>query len=319
MTKSVVRQYKYYVCYTFLMKAGIKVGLNSYRRLLPKTRAKVCEVYFRFDQKTQYPALFGMLKDCGIEGGLHFWGLIDNYLYNLAYPDESVQSQSVAVLKETIDIASRYKLRYVNVHPGNYQLVKMDFDKGKTIPTNKPVAKDEGNAVLYENIELLNNYSLKKNVLFLTETLACRENLTWHNDKGRLNPVDINCVPVTTIIELAAKGYLITNDIGHTLSDEIGSDRKYLFNRLMEKSQKLKKQTRLIHTNTTRPPFTGIDTHSGVLDEDFSQNVLPDKNQLKEFLKIFPGESDIWLIPEPLSKHEENFSALTEILQQVYP
>ncbi len=173
---------------------------------------------------------------------------------------------------------------------------------------------NEAKQVLFENVAILHEYATKRNVLFLSETMTCREASTWHNEKSRLNPVDYKAVPVSTLIELTQKGFYITNDFGHTVSDEISQDRDYLFKKLLEKTKALSKQTKLIHPNPTKPPFTGIDTHNGVTDEDFFQNVLPDKNQFKQLLKLFKDRDDVWLIPEPLTKHEINYLAMKKII-----
>lgn len=300
------------------MKAGIKIGLRDYKRRIPETQASICEVYFRIDHKDKYKQLFSMCSTKGIESGLHFWGLITGgYLYNLAYPDEKIQQESLSLIKETIDIASENKCRYVNVHPGNYMLAKIDLDKSRYSGFEKEVSKTEGNNVLFENINILSQYAKKRNVLFLVETVPQRDSLNWYEEQSRLNPVDIKYVSVETVIQIARQGYFITNDFGHTACAVISNDRSYIYQQLYKNSKILASQTKLIHPNTTRPPFNGIDTHNGLLDHDFSQNVIPDKQQLIELLKIFKNREDVWLIPEPIQNHEQNYLILQKMIDQI--
>lgn len=300
------------------MKTGIKVGLRDYKTKIPTTGASVCEVYFRFDKNDQYDELFKSLKNRNIKAGLHYWGVVKkNILYNLAYPDSEIQKETLSQIKETIDIASRYKLRYVNVHPGNYRLVKLNLDSEVFEDGGNEISQVVGKRTLFENVKLLHQCALERNILFLIETVPSRYGPVWYDENSRLTPLRLGDPNVQTIIELANLGFYVTNDLGHTLADETSNNRSYLFEKLFEKTLVLAKQTRLIHVNTTRPPFNGTDTHDGVTPEDFKNNVLPSKPQLNQLLEIFKKRDDVWLIPEPLKNHEENFINLQKMIEKI--
>lgn len=300
-----------------LMKAGIKIGLRDYKEKIPVTKATICEVYFRFDKKDQYFDLFKMLNDRNITAGVHFWSVLPgNILYNLSYPDEKIRNQTVNQIKETVDLVSNNKLKYVNVHPGNYRLVGLNLDEEFFVDLGKEVPEKEGKAALFDNVRHLTDYARQKGVLFLTETVPSRYNMHWYNDQTRLKPVNLKDPSVNTLIELSKEGNFITNDFCHTIADEVSDDTNYLFDKLRQKTIALAPKTKLIHLNTSRPPFNGTDTHNGVLDEDFLLNVLPNRNQIIELLGLFKNRNDVWLIPEPLEKHEENFQSLQKIVDQ---
>lgn len=300
------------------MKAGIKSGLINYKEILPKTNAKVCELYFRIDRKDDYDDLYRILKERNIQAGLHFWAVLPSgHMYNLAYPNKDIQKQSLDLIKETINIASQNQFRYVNVHPGNYCLCEMDLNKNRYGKIGPKANETEGNKYLFENTQTLHEYAQKQGVLYLTETVPSKDALIWYDEPSRLNPADIGYVRVSTIIELANMGFYVTNDLGHSLADIVSDDRTALFDNLVRITKSLAKETKLIHSNTSKPPFTGVDTHNGVLESDFVQNVLPTKQQIKILLGLFKNRSDIWVIPEPHSNHEQNFESLQNIINSL--
>lgn len=234
------------------MIPGIKTGLINYQELIPQTQASSCEIYFRIDQKAEYFDLFRMLKERKIASGLHFWAVLpEGYMYNLSYPDKNIQKQSVDLIKETIDIASQNNCYYVNVHPGNYCLCKMDLDKKRYGSIGPKIDEKEGNKALLENTALLHEYALKRGVLYLTETVPSKDALIWYDEESRLHPVDIGYIRVKTIIELAQHGFYITNDFGHSLADLVSDDANKLFDNLFAITKALAPQTKLIHANTS--------------------------------------------------------------------
>lgn len=299
------------------MIPGIKVGLNSYKRILGAIKPAFCEVYFRFDQRKQYLDLFKTLQNQGIDSGIHFWGLLSsNIMYNLAYPESLIQNETLSQIKETIDIASLYKQKYVNVHPGNYTLIKANLDKGALINLKTTISTKEGFKTLLENARLLDNYARKRNVLFLLETLPSRDYEVWYDEKSRLNPQNLKAVSVSDLINLARFGFYIANDFCHTMCDVISENRNLLMSELLKKTDQLAPYTRLIHTTTSRPPFTGIDTHNGLTDADFSKNVMPSKKDYLKLLKVFKEKKDVWVVPEPLEDHIENYEIIKKMIEE---
>lgn len=300
------------------MIAGIKIGLEDYKEKIPLTRAKFAEVYFRFDKSELYPDLFLTLKQKGLAAGLHYWGTVrNNFLYNLAHPNKEIRQETLAQIKQTIEIACCYKLKYVNVHPGNYRLVKINLNQHTFEDGGYAVDKKIGWEILLENIKILHRYALERNVLFLVETVPKYYSPVWYSLRSRLKPLDLADPDVKTLIDIANKGFFVANDLGHTLANEVSDNRSYLFKKLKERTVLLAKQTKLIHINTVNPPFNGTDTHNGILESDFQAGVLPTKSQLKEILSLFKNRNDVFLIPEPLEKHEENFLVLQEIIRSI--
>ena len=85
-------------------------------------------------KKTVMTALFDELKRRDCEVGLHFWGKLDGDISpNIAYPDTSIVTQSMDLMRQTIDIAAHRHFSYVNIHPGAAALSKVDYKKNGLI------------------------------------------------------------------------------------------------------------------------------------------------------------------------------------------
>lgn len=302
------------------MTSGIKVGPRTWKTILKDYRPQACEVWFRIDWFDRYQEMFAFLQRQKIQTGLHFWGILSGGIMpNFAFPDKDIGATSVKLVKQTIDIASKHNFHYVNIHPGSYQLAKLNLDKYfmRPVPGRETTIK-EGNSVLYENIANLNSFAKKRGVLLVTETIPSMEPMHWRDlIAGRKKTQDIYNVPVKVVEKLADQGFFICNDFCHTAADVISNDRNYLFKKLMEKTKKLALQTRLIHVNTMPPPFNGTDGHLGILKQDFENDVFPSREQLKKLLSLFVDRNDIWAIPEPFSKHVENTKALVKLIEEI--
>ena len=302
------------------MITGIKVGPLTWKRLLRKYRPGICEVWFRADWLDRYSGLFAFLQKKGISAGLHFWGILaDGIAPNFAFPDRDVRGPSVELVKRSIDTANQHGFLYVNIHPGSYRLSRVNLDRlyFRPIP-GREVSDSDGNAVLHENIKELDAYAKDRGVVFLTETLPAREPMHWRDlIKGRLQTQDLRNVQVSQLIALAQQGFFICNDLCHTAMDVVSDDRDFLFQQLLEKTILLSKQTRLIHTNTMPPPFNGTDGHLGIRKQDFTEQVFPSREQMKQLLSLFVDRDDVWVIPEPYSDQVDNTAALEELLEEI--
>jgi sugar phosphate isomerase/epimerase len=301
------------------MIPGIKFGPRNWKEILKDYRPKVCEIWFRIDWVDRYEEMFAYLRREKIRTGLHFWGMLPGGIApNFAFPDSDIRKPSVKLVKDTIDVASKFKFHYVNIHPGSYHLAKLNLDRYYMRPvTGRKTTPDEGEKALYENIASLDSYAKKRGVLLLTETIACREPMHWRDlIEGRKKTQDIQNVPVSAVETLAKKGFFVCNDFCHTAADIISSDREYIFKKLLEKTKRLEPQTKLIHVNTMPPPFNGTDGHLGILKQDFENDVFPSRKQLKKLLSLFVGRADVWAIPEPFSDHIENTLALDKLLEE---
>ena len=112
------------------MKLGIKVGTkNDPYKDIDATHPDFCEVWFHSGRIDEYHNLIKYIRRSGSEAGLHFWGrLSDGTLANLAYPDADVLKTSRELVERTIDTAAKYKLWYVNIHPGGAKLVSVNSE-----------------------------------------------------------------------------------------------------------------------------------------------------------------------------------------------
>jgi len=300
------------------MKPGIKIGLLNWRKRLGKSQAAYVEVYFMVSQFKEYQAMFSYLKKKKIKFGLHFWAkLKSDYMPNLVFKDK-VAGESCELIKQAIDIAARAGAHYVNIHPGSFRLKKVDFISRKMIVNHQQADFAEGKKEFFKNAKMLNNYAKKKGVLFLIETVCKREAADWSGKRdARLKTQNALNVNSQTLYELAKKENIsLTNDFGHTLTETISDDRKKIFRNLFLTTKKLAPFTKLIHSNTTSPPFNGTDGHGGLLESDFKNKVLPNKVEIIKLFKIFKNRKDIWLIPEPLKSHIANFKALKKLIKK---
>lgn len=302
------------------MLPGIKIGLNNWKKIVSNYKPLACEVWFRIDWADRYQEMFSHLVKEQIPTGLHFWGMLpEGVMPNFAFPDPNIRNSSILLVKNTIDIAAENNFRYVNIHPGSYQLTKINLDRSYFRPIKgKETTHSTGNKILLENINELHEYAMKRNVLLTVETVPSREPLHWRDfTKGRLHTQNVKNVPVSVVEKLAKKGFYICNDICHTAMDEISDDRNFLFDTLFNKSKRLSSQTKLVHVNTMIPPFNGTDAHFGLRKEDFENNVFPSRDQFKKLLYLFLNRKDVWLIPEPYSHHIENTKALIKLLEEI--
>ena len=77
------------------MKTGIKVGLQNWKGMFSKTKAKYCEVWFRLDWQEKYASLFKYLNKNKIAFGLHFWAMIEGkHLPNLLDKDKKIAKRT---------------------------------------------------------------------------------------------------------------------------------------------------------------------------------------------------------------------------------
>lgn len=303
------------------MEVGIKVGFQDGIEILTKTKAKYCEVWFRLDWQEKYTPLFKYLNKNKIAFGLHFWAMIDKkYFPNLLYLKNNIASKTFKIIKETIDLASRWQATYVNFHPESYRLTLLDLDKSKmkTLNPNEPINRKKSFAQLLFYLKKIKKYSQKKKIIPFIETVPKFSPADFKGMKaGRLNPQKSEGLETEKFFQLTKLGYPICFDIGHTLAQYLTNNRDKLFNYLFKAAKKMLPNIGLIHVTTNAPPFNGTDSHNGVLEEDFKQKVLPNKIQLIKLLSLFK-DKNVWLIPEPeKGKMIENYFALKKIVKEI--
>ncbi|MEK7141515.1 MAG: hypothetical protein AAB800_03150 [Patescibacteria group bacterium] len=301
------------------MTLGIKVGLQKQSFLdLSQTQAPFAEVWFNVSQSDDYGDLFDELKRRKCQVGLHFWGALpDGTWTNIAYPDTNLISESLAMIKKTIDIAAQHNFQYVNIHPGCAARVGIDFEKTRMDLRSAPIPFEQSIPLFIENALELHNYARARGVIFTVETLPSRVVKGWYDHEARVNPTMIMNVyelPIEALEAASAVGLWIANDFGHTAA--IPSNNLIdLWKHLKAKTITLAPQTRLIHLGFVTPPFNGTDIHN-MLDPKLldSDDAMPNKKQMIELLKIFKNRDDVWILTEPNGGHTENYFLAQKIL-----
>lgn len=303
------------------MKLGVKIGPEKWREVLEASQAQYCEVWFRLDWADRFGPIFDYLKTHKINFGLHFWAQLATGLEpNLAWEKNGVAQQSQRLMEQTIDIASRFGAVYVNVHPGSLTLKKLYLNEERMeLVSDDKIEPQVAFEALLRHCQTLNDYALRRKVLFLVETLPKNDLTQWHDiDSGRLAPQPTLNISPELIVGLAQQGSLITNDIGHLASAWETDDLNWLWAQVFDFSQKLASQTRLVHLNTIVSPFNGTDSHGGVLDSDFAAGAFPNRDQLIQLLRWFKNRDDVWIIPEPPAEvMVQNYHAIKTLLQEV--
>jgi len=302
------------------MNVGIKVGPENWEKILFQTKAKYAEIWFRLDWSEKYTPLFQYLDRKKINFGLHFWAMIDDkYFPNLLGLHQDIASKTFNLIKQTIDIAAKWRAKYVNFHPEAYRLNLLDLNKQtiRTLNADEPINREKSFDQLVFYLGEIKKYAFRKRVVSLVETVPkyMPSNFGKINN-GRLKPQLSEGLETEKFFQLTDLGYPICFDIGHTLSQYITNDRKKLFDYLLKSAQKMLPGISLIHVTTNAPPFNGVDSHNGILKEDFKQGAMPNKKQLIQLLSLFK-DKNIWLIPEPREKMIENYFALKKIVRRI--
>ena len=154
------------------MQLGIKIGLNNWKENLEKTDSKLCEIWFRIDWEEKYKEIFKFLNKNNIKTGLHFWGVLKNNIYpSILTDDNKIREESKNLIKKVIDIAYKNGFSYVNIHPEARMLFKLIFPEGEVIPLNKKTSVLSAKKYLIESGKELSDYSRKRNVTLLIETV----------------------------------------------------------------------------------------------------------------------------------------------------
>jgi endonuclease IV len=304
------------------MKVGIKFGALDWQERLKKSNAKYAEVYFRLDWKEKYQELFQYLRENEIQFGLHFWALIKGkYCPNLAYSENGIAAETAKLIKETIDIASKNGAYYVNFHPESLKLVELNLDRQEFYTTNDPpISVEEGFRSLSYYCKELKQYGNNKNVKTYTETVPLHDPSNFRQGEiteGRMNPIMKYGMPTSKLIELGKMGFDICFDIAHAANQYPSDSREEIFEKTYQDAQDIAKYVKLVHVSTTVPPFNGTDSHNGVLEDDFSQNVFPSRDELLKIFKVFKKYPDIWYIPEPqMEKMVDNYFEIQKLLDE---
>lgn len=301
------------------MQLGLKVNADaeSYARLSDANPPFV-EVWFNVNEKDRYNDLFTELTRRNCASGLHFWGMLDdNIAPNIAYPDTKTITQSMALMRQTIDVAAENGSEYVNIHPGASALAKVNYKEEHFDLASDPVDPHEAIEVFLTNAQALSDYAKSKSVVFTVETVPPRITDGWYDAQARLRPKNIYELPPEAILRAAKMGLWVTNDFCHTASNVITDDADRVYTFLKGTTQVLAPQTRLIHIGFIMPPYNGTDNHdeldNPILNTD---DAVPNTSQMIELLKLFVKRNDVWVLVEPKDHHVKNYFLAQKLIEQ---
>ena len=300
------------------MHIGFKTGPKNWeegKRIITQDGAKMCEIWFRVDKVHEYREMLGYLKAQKVAFGLHYWGLIQNkYKPNIATHHKDIREETIAQMKEAIDVAQREDAVYVNIHPGILSVEEMNFTTHRqAVSSNHEVTpSDTARTITHENVNILHDYALKKGVTLTIETLPAGE----VPGSDREEAYFLGDAPISLSQDLADNGFYIANDITHTASQIglINSEDAFLWKHLLDTTHSLAPQTKLVHVNTVVPPWNGTDSHHGLLPEDYAVNAWPSLDRIAQLISIFKDRDDVYIVPEPNHNMQENYQALVKLI-----
>lgn len=303
------------------MKVGFKTGPRTWeegKKIIAEDKPDFCEVWFRIDKAHEYDAMLDHLQSHNVRIGLHHWGLAaGQYKTNLATNREIVRQETIAQIKDTIDVSAKIDGAYVNVHPGAAQLEIFDLDSGRQKPAHDAVTSpEESSALFWQAVEELQSFAEKMKVLLTFETLPGRESY-FFNDRSR--GYDAGSIPLAVLGELGAKGAWLANDLTHTLAmlSIVETEEIERWNMFMAFTEGAAPFTRLLHANTLTAPYNGTDSHDGLTDQDFAKGVRPTREQMRSVLRLFKDRADVFVIPEPRSEMQSNWRALRALVESI--
>lgn len=304
------------------MKLGIKVGLkgDSYSDLV-QAQPDFCEVWFNTNILNSYHQLFSQIKSLNIDCGLHFWGATrGNYLANLAYPDNKILQESIDLVKQTIDTANKHNFNYVNIHPGQAMLAKVDFE---TVPIKftactKAVDWETSLKTLKNSLITLAEYAKTQNVQLFIESVPKNCYSPGLNGQlDRLNYLYMAEIPISIIEQiLTIENLYFTNDFGHTTANLVSTDRQTLIDFLLQKTKQLINKTKLLHVSYLIKPYNGTDYHGSLTSPEIqTDDAVPNYQELISLLKLYKNQ-DILALVEPETDHVGNFQVLKNLYRE---
>ena len=270
------------------MKLGIKIAPgNAWQHDIEATRPQMVEIWFNAGRPNDYNEIFAYLKGKPVDIGLHYWGALpNNILTNITYPDASVNKPSLRLCHAAIDTAAAHNCSYINFHPDVYSLLHVDFSSMAIRVASETTDYKTFMTSFIKNFVALNAYARSRGVLLTVETLPMRDTPSWAPDRDRTRVIDIHEVPVSVLVDLAAQGVAIANDICHTACNLITPDRAPIWEFLQTATRTLAPQTRLIHMGFLAPPYNGVDFHNSLDNPVFqTRDAIPNKTEMVALLK----------------------------------
>jgi sugar phosphate isomerase/epimerase len=300
------------------MHLGIKVGPDNWReKLINELYVRHVEIYHNFNLQEDYAPLYAWLRANGVQGRLHASTPLPGGVFcTLGTPDAEVRGMSVAMLKRTIDVATKAGLDGVVIHAGSYLVPRLR--EGRVEVTGPNTVAKEGQRWLRATLDELADYGRERGVEPLIENMPGREFAGYEPVDCSVG-VDVRFVSYETLCELGQAGFSLCVDLAHLYAELMVQEgvNGRLHERVREAAVRLAPYARQVHLSTVTPPWNGTDGHSGFLKSDYAQGAIPDRTQLLALLEPFAGR-DVWVIPEPLGGpkvHLDNYRRLAEWLE----
>jgi len=304
------------------MKLGIKFGPRKESIAnLEDTNAEFVEVWFRIDKLDTYQPYFQYFKEHRIPAGLHFWGLTqDGYLPSIVHPDMAFRTESMDLIKKTIDIAALHHFVYVNIHPGHRAKVALNFDT-QTYGTPKDIIDQrQADKIYQETSQKLASFALSQGVLLTVETTTPRAMSDFYNPKmeeTRKTPLQMYEYALT-VLNASQIHTFIANDFGHTAASLITSERDKIWQFLRSKTVEFAPKTKLLHVGYIVPPYNGTDFHDHLDNPVFATNrAVPNRSETIELLRLFIQRPDVFALVEPMNGHPKNYRLLRQLAEEV--
>jgi len=300
------------------MKLGIKVAINDHSiNDLERTNADFAEVWYNANTPDGYTDLFSYLKKYAPHSGLHFWGALPNdALATIAYPDATIAKESMALIKNTIEIAAQNKFAYVNIHPGTRSLIKLDFKTVTFTVLSEPKPILQCEPIFLEQATILTEYAKQNGVVLTIESVPQRTANQWRTKGHRNEVLDLGELPISSLMKAIANGVWFANDFGHTAASCESLNAKDIWTMLYDVSKHYASKTKLIHIGFLTKPFNHTDFHDH-MDNQLLQTdrSVPNYEQLILLVKLFPNRDDVFALVEPKNDHAKNYFLAKTLLE----
>lgn len=303
------------------MILGIKVGPQKESFTdIERADAPFAEVWFNIARADEYKDLFDAMKRRGMQVGLHFWGALpDGSWSNFCYPDTDLIRQTMGLMRQTIDIAARNGFVYVNIHPGTYAHVGIDFATHSFELRSEPIELSQANQLFLEHATALHEHASERGVVFTVETVPMRVLADWSDQSTRKVPSNVYEMPIETLLMYAQHGGFVANDFGHTSCTNLSGDAERIRSHLYDVTRQMAPQTKLIHLGFIVPPYNGTDFHDTLQNPVFQTDAaIPTAADTIELLRIFKNRDDVYVLSEPETDHVGDYLwAKQELLKSV--
>ncbi len=303
------------------MHLGIKIGPGNGHtpsewqlKLDNDLNIRHTEVYFDLERWNEYPSMFAWLQQHGIQSRLHASSLLpDGIVPTLATSHQQVRQASADLLRRTLDTAANVGAEAVVFHPGSYRVQQRV--NGRNTMWADDTLPAWGNALLHQEMADLSNYADRCGAILLAENLPLRDLVCRSPECAET--IEPGFVSRSVLRELARSGISLCLDVGHLVAEIMADGHAETgWAQVLQATAELSPYARHLHLSTVRPPFNGIDSHNGFLDEDAMCRARPTHAELLTWLRLFP-QPGLWLIPEPDGDayvHLENHRALRTLI-----